>query len=187
MATGAPLPAARYTHSGKSSTPYPCSDHPCGCLSSEQCWAGDCCCFTLEQKLSWAEARGIEAPAHAQLAVKARAAKVKPAKPKRPCCRGEEEGVATANPCDKPVCHERPHDATSHDADEPTEIRWVSSVFQQKCRGEGPAGLLKLDPTVPPPLGTEHTAPEPRGFVAVASLPIPTTSACPPTRPPRHV
>jgi hypothetical protein len=60
---GIPLPAP----SRKKPTdgvPYPCQSRPCGCVTAEQCWAGDCCCFSIEEKLAWAEANGVEPPEH---------------------------------------------------------------------------------------------------------------------------
>lgn len=42
--------------------PFPCRGHRCGCASPAACWAGDCCCFTLAEKIAWAEARGVEPP-----------------------------------------------------------------------------------------------------------------------------
>lgn len=184
-ATGAPVPSPRLNH-GKSSIPYPCREHVCGCLSSEQCWAGDCCCFTLEQKLAWADDRGIEPPAHVRNAVASRAAQHPPAKPKRPCCRGESESPP-AGASSNPTC-ERDAATANDDPADSASIHWVVGMFTQKCRGEGPAGLLKLEPTVPPALTTEHsTTPEPEGFVRVPSIPTVLTSQCPPIRPPRLV
>jgi hypothetical protein len=84
MATfGFPLPASGL-RKPTDGVPYPCQSRPCGCLSSEQCWSGDCCCFTLEEKLAWAEANGIEPPEHVYQLVKA---------PKSPAA------TLTAKPC----------------------------------------------------------------------------------------
>jgi hypothetical protein len=44
------------------SRPYPCMDRPCGCASYDECWAGDCCCFTLTEKIAWAKANAIVPP-----------------------------------------------------------------------------------------------------------------------------
>ena len=55
-----PLPTRPKQNAG---VPFPCQNRPCGCLTSEQCWAGDCCCFTYEEKLRWAEANGVVPPA----------------------------------------------------------------------------------------------------------------------------
>ena len=57
-AVGAPVPS-RALANKSASVPFPCLGHPCGCSTSEQGWAGDCCCFTLEEKLAWADARDI--------------------------------------------------------------------------------------------------------------------------------
>lgn len=43
------------------SKPYPCMDRPCGCASAGQCWK-QCCCFTNQQKLAWAESNGVTVP-----------------------------------------------------------------------------------------------------------------------------
>ena len=69
FATAVGFPAAR-PKATDASRPYPCQDRPCGCLTYDECWAGDCCCYTLGQKLAWAEKQGIEAPAHAKARAK---------------------------------------------------------------------------------------------------------------------
>lgn len=76
-----PTPSSRKSTDG---VPYPCQSRPCGCLSSEQCWSGDCCCFTLQEKLAWAEAHGVEPPEHVRKWVELR--KSPPATPKKSCC-----------------------------------------------------------------------------------------------------
>jgi hypothetical protein len=43
------------------SRPFPCQDHFCGCQSASDCWQ-HCCCFTPEERASWALDRGVEAP-----------------------------------------------------------------------------------------------------------------------------
>src|SRR5207249_11117235 len=100
IATGAPVLSPRAA-SKSGTTPFPCQNHPCGCTTPEQGWAGDCCCFTLEQKLTWAEERGIEPPPHVRPMVDARkaAAQKKQAKPccvkheKAVCCESADEAV----------------------------------------------------------------------------------------------
>ena len=182
VATGAPLPTSHSTSQKKSSTPYPCRDHLCGCLTAEQCWAGDCCCYTLEQKLKWADARGIEAPGHARATVETRAAQRTPTKPKRPCCRGESETPPTANATCEQVA------AVEEATDDSAAMQWVVGIFTQKCRGEGLAGLLKLEPTAPPTSPVEtFTSPEPDEFVAAFTFTLPCASDHPPIRPPRLV
>jgi hypothetical protein len=85
-AFGFPVPTAAAQQKGDS-TPYPCQDHPCGCLTAAQCWEGDCCCFTIEDKLRWAEEKGIEPPAHVRPLVASRASRPTPAaKRKKACC-----------------------------------------------------------------------------------------------------
>jgi len=81
------------------SRPYPCQQRPCGCATADECWAGDCCCFTLEEKLEWADANGIEAPAHVRPAVEARKSRHAVAKKKCSCSekKPSTEGAATSS------------------------------------------------------------------------------------------
>jgi hypothetical protein len=44
------------------STPFPCQNRRCGCRTADECWR-HCCCFTLPERLAWAEANRIEPPA----------------------------------------------------------------------------------------------------------------------------
>lgn len=174
VAIGAPLPAMRTAKSG--GVPFPCLNHPCGCSTSEQGWAGDCCCFTLEEKLAWAEAHGIEPPPHVRATVEARKAALKP-KAKPTCCAKHEKAcceTAANKPEEKPAATEAP------------AVRWVSGVFVQKCRGDGPAGLLKGEVSIPPAHTLEvRTAQPVCGCVgAFDSHPFPTLSR-PPIPPPR--
>lgn len=223
-ALGFPVPAA--TH--KNGAPFPCQDHPCGCPTAEQCWAGDCCCFTLEEKLAWAEARGVEPPAHVRPMVEVRKPTPTP-KRKKSCC--DQDGphdaptpakiAATPSCCAsalrpaKPSCcsAEIKHRANldcptyvpatsaktccdaavepSHEDTPPTDnragVRWVGGVIAQKCRGQGPGGLLQLEPAIVPnvtpvPVAvsdrSDHPAPRSDRAVSVSHLP--------PTPPPRQ-
>ena len=214
-ATGAPIPSAR----GKASaTAFPCRDHPCGCATAERCWAGDCCCFTLEEKLAWAEANGVEPPAHVRPLVEARKPRPTPPKPKKACC--SEPVAPKANPAPEPSCCDRMKSSSagsggarttgscceSHTeptvnvAEPPTPrgekkpvastssgVRWVAGIVAQKCRGEGPAGLLKLELVISPLSNAwQVSAPEPRTFGRVPSIPVVCISHTPPTPPPRH-
>lgn len=163
-ATGGPVFARPANKPG--GTPFPCQSHPCGCATSEQGWAGDCCCFTLEEKLAWADARGVSPPAHVRPAVAARAlARTRPAS----CCAKRSA----------PACCEKPEPASK------PAVRWVAGVFAQRCRGEAAGGLLKLDllsvpadPPAPVALDPVDSVRDPR--------PRPTlVSATPPEPPPR--
>ncbi|TWT40177.1 hypothetical protein KOR42_49590 [Thalassoglobus neptunius] len=49
------------------STPFPCQDRPCGCLSAEACWES-CCCFSNAEKVSWGIKNKIEIPEFVKIA-----------------------------------------------------------------------------------------------------------------------
>ncbi|MBN9120590.1 MAG: hypothetical protein J0I06_15795 [Planctomycetes bacterium] len=175
-ATGAPVLAPQ-KHATASPVPYPCQGHACACTSSELSWAGDCCCFTLEQKLAWAEAQGIEPPEHVRPMVEARKARKAKAKPKSCCAKSE-----------KPSCCSAPEPAEpKHEGEPPAPpVKWVAVMFAQKCRGESPVGLFDVEAGVAPVLPIARR--EPRqvpAFARPADTHARSTSFRPPTPPPR--
>lgn len=97
---------------------YPCAGHACGCATSEQGWAGDCCCYTLEQKLAWADARGIEPPTHVRSTIAARKQAQQPKT--KSCCASHD--------CEEP----EPRTGLS----ESQSVRWINAQAAQKCRGQ---------------------------------------------------
>lgn len=201
---GFPLPS-RSRKPNDPDHPYPCQNRPCGCLTSEQCWKGDCCCFTLEEKLAWAEANGVEPPEHVRPLVKSRSGR--PAAKKMSCCSEAEppatcaecEAVASAHCSDGSCCESKatagcPHCAAKSGSKHPDaksstkqpSVRWVVGLFAQKCRGEGPAGLLQLDPTIVPDLTPVPLAqPNCIDLIRPSSDRATSLSICPPTPPPR--
>jgi hypothetical protein len=145
-----------------SAVAYPCRGHQCGCATAELCWAGDCCCFTLEEKVAWAEREGVEPPEFVSSLLQYR--KVTP-KPKS-CCS------AKAKTC----CTE----------DEPLTVEFVLTIQARKCRGQGPGETLTLDPCVIP---TWLTAPMPlampKAFPKPVSLQPDGLRQSPPSPPPK--
>jgi hypothetical protein len=127
-AFGFPLPA-RSPVSDYRNRPFPCQSQACGCLTSEECWKGDCCCYTLEEKLAWADAREIEPPAHVRPMVEAR--KGSTAAIKNACCSEDK-----LTPDKQRFSAER------------RARRWVVGVFAQNCRGNGPASRVQMGPNV---------------------------------------
>ncbi len=120
-ATGVPLPSPGVAASG---VPFPCQSKACGCLTATACWAGDCCCFTLEDKLLWADAQGYEPPEHVRPLVAAR--QCSPARAPDDCPK-----CAKA----KPVAGD-------------IGLRLVIGEASQKCRGKSAAGTITLEPAV---------------------------------------
>ena len=162
---GFPLPAETAEKPGAAGPAFPCQNRPCGCSSSVECWAGDCCCFTLEEKLAWADANGVEPPAHVRPMVESRRAKSPPEKPAACCC---EAGG----------CDETP-------AFEVVAVRWVVGLFAKKCRGDGPAGLFDAEPAIPPEAIFEPIRSLPLVYMIDRPRRAVSVSHVPPTPPPR--
>jgi hypothetical protein len=190
---------------GRAEIAFPCQNRPCGCLTSEQCWAGDCCCFTLSEKLAWAEANGIEPPAHVRPLVESR--KERPAsRPKPTCCEGggapgvseptcccgapeskkgtEGEGRSC---CDQTALQREVGITKAANCSKP-HVTWVVGILAQKCRGEGPAGLFLWEPTlVAADLPFVLPRPQPSTFLPTETESALYASPQPPTPPPRRI
>jgi hypothetical protein len=177
---GWPLPAAAVKDRHR---PFPCQNRPCSCLTADECWKGDCCCFTLEEKLAWAEASGIEPPAHVRPLVESR----RSAPPQNePCCRGTQ-GCHEPSDHNCPACTAKCSEKgceNKNGAYQP-RVRWLLGLFRQKCRGEGPAAF-QLPPTVlPNASGRILPVAEPAGHVVSLDCRVISTSDRPLTPPPR--
>jgi hypothetical protein len=165
------IPVPAKTVGVRSSVPYPCQDRPCGCWTADECWAGPCCCFTMREKVNWATEHGIVAPD--------RAVRLAEAEVDLDESRDEHGGENPVAASDCPLCQKqaslsKPHQKNSprlaaskrscceekstslatrhpHRFDSPRHsTMWVVELYAKKCRGEGPGGLLKLDPAISP-------------------------------------
>jgi hypothetical protein len=187
-----PLPASNAS-ADDDGQPYPCRGHSCGCLSAEECWQGDCCCYTLEQKLAWADERGIEPPPHVRPLVASRQASARQVARTASCC-SEHAATITGSCCQHHEASTRTRTAATSaperhasDSDRPTgSIRWVVGVFADKCHGAGPAGLHHPDLITSPamvsaPVGDRHAA----GMIIDRASAVLFTTFCPPIPPPR--
>ena len=175
-----PLPtgsAERVVRKAKSGKPFPCQQRPCGCLTYEQCWAGDCCCFTLSQKIAWARENGEEVPSIA--VAKAGESEIEEETPpcccekKKPsCCDSEngtcgrcagQEGADCAGCCDQKreksaavsgCCSGAGAKASCCEEQTHSPVwKWTLGEWVKKCRGDGVSGPISLlPPGLPVPL-----------------------------------
>ncbi len=75
---------------------FPCEGGSCGCASAQECWQS-CCCTTVNERLRWAEDKGIDLP----FALLETLSEIDHAtQPPRVCC--SEEPMATG--ADLPNC-----------------------------------------------------------------------------------
>jgi len=161
-ATGYPLPNTQTAARGAGPA-YPCQNRPCGCISARECWKGDCCCFTLEEKLRWAIANGIEPPVHVRPLVEARQSQHLKQQIEK-CCLAKTSSESS-----------------------PT-VRWVAGFYAQKCRGEGPAGLFQLEPAIiADPIEAGNYALQSTAWDVLLEHQHIYINFQPPTPPPRHI
>jgi hypothetical protein len=213
VVVGVPLPRALGSGGAFGEVAYPCQGHACGCETSAECWKGDCCCFTLEQKLAWAETKGLEPPAHVRPLLESRKQTGR-THHSSSCCSGtsstadvptdsidqldrflneaSSDAERACKACDgtsKDCSHD---DSTYRSAESEAKtlsgIRWIVGLFAQKCRGAGPTGLLQLQVTGMPPLSEpEAPQPEPNSWVLPLNSLAFSHPAIPPAPPPRSV
>lgn len=72
---------------------FPCRTHACTCLTAEHCWTA-CTCFTLDQKLHWAERNSVASALIAK--ARAVAAQMQAEQDLPPCCRSGGHAAADA-------------------------------------------------------------------------------------------
>ena len=154
LATGVPLPKPLPSVAER----FPCENCPCGCRTAEQCWQ-NCCCYSLEQRLAWAERNGVRPPKW----VVERATE----STTKSCC------------CCASGCKAKEPDA---DTDPTPLCGWMAL----RCQGKTAQWLLAAPTVLPQPfclLFPEKPAASPR---PVSSLLISGWSAPPPVPPPEH-
>lgn len=144
LAPAASSPAAAKRLAAKDrSTPFPCMDKPCGCVTAEQCFTS-CCCSTPSETLAWARAHDLEP---AVIAALQRRAATAPPRADNSCCAAsqkmapagccaEASAAATAECCaaaSQPACCAAQTHADP--ADEPMSCHTVSLRAMLACGG----------------------------------------------------
>jgi hypothetical protein len=119
------------------STPFPCQNRPCGCMSARDCFRS-CCCFSARERLAWAAAHKVEAPAELVAAAASEQDTCDEHEHAEHCCtKPSASSTATHG------CHD--HESAQRTSDEPvaSEQGWklvfVVGALAGQCRGIGPS------------------------------------------------
>lgn len=152
---GVPLPGLVETDLSR---PYPCQDHRCGCRNADQCWR-HCCCFSHEEKLSWARAHGVNPPADfvAQSSTESHTG--------RSCCA--KGYVSTPNGGHPSCCDTSTTRRTCCESQPSKAIDSLSTIEAMQCRGLVTTWLMLS--LAAPPDETESSAPDP---LPIAYVPL---------------
>ena len=146
-AAAVPIPIAVIHRPAKdSSQPFPCQHCSCGCKDAEQCWL-NCCCYSADQKLAWANANGVTPPWYAAKGTSANKPEADGNKaarsPAKLCEKCKPTQAVACNRCDsashksaaccgaKSACTNT--EASSGQTD--TEATFVLSMMAVKCKG----------------------------------------------------
>lgn len=137
-----PIPTGSGRSNSKDrSASFPCQNRPCGCRTAEQCWKR-CCCFTNSQKLAWASANSVHAPAFVVAAAKQE--RHVTFEKKKSCCHLSGDANAIVKNCQtdglepaKRECCQKAPDRQSEPVQSfPIPINnFVVGVFAEKCHG----------------------------------------------------
>ena len=146
---------------------FPCMNCSCACPSAEVCWR-DCCCYTHQEKLDWAEKNGVVPP---EFVVEA-AREERELAELPPCC---QKRLAKASCCSKKksCCAKQPASTT----------RTILLIGALRCRGLSSHWTL-LPPCVVPPLSQLDQEPNPLSERIVVSDTIYSGIASSPDVPP---
>jgi len=155
---GLPVLVAKPNHT--SDMAFPCQGYACACASAEECWKGDCCCFTLEEKLAWAETNGVEPPSHVRPLIETR--------------KSQGSSTASRSCCSHEGCEQQR-----------SSVRWVSTLMAQRCRGIGQLGLFDFEPTILLCCVSEAFTSQPTDLLLPSGSLVEPRASCPPTPPPR--
>lgn len=119
------------------SSPFPCMNSHCGCMTAEQCWR-DCCCHTLQEKLAWAHEHGVTPPDYVldqkeMLDVD------------HSCCASHKResdsssvSVARKDCCSHSSCCEQ----EENDEEKTPSFSWLVTIHALKCKGNDGWSLL---------------------------------------------
>ncbi|MFM7035545.1 MAG: hypothetical protein ACKOYJ_10270 [Planctomycetia bacterium] len=114
VASGLPLPLGAVAPGGASraaqkrltvkdrSTPFPCMDRPCGCVTAEQCFT-NCCCNTPVETLAWAKAHTVDPAVIAALRRRVTAPTEKTAVASS-CCSAKKQATCCSTPRGPACC-----------------------------------------------------------------------------------
>ena len=173
---GIPLPVAAKKNGDD--TPYPCQDHPCGCLSAVECWKS-CCCFSPEERLAWAKRNHVTPPSYAVLS-----SPPSPSgwndRPAKACenCSDQESGSLEARDCQSRTC--------SHDHEPaPKPKRIYSGFMALKCKSLATLWVMTGACTMPPQPFTLAVFFLPLHYLSLDSLSASSRSEKPVLPPPR--
>jgi hypothetical protein len=180
---GFPLPAPRRSKSSRGIA-YPCQSRPCGCLTSEECWKGDCCCFTIEQKLLWARANGITPPQKYQGLFE----RLPEADDTETGCPECAKLAAKKSCCGNVVKVKADLVSKESCCKSEKSVTLVLGIFVKKCRGTGPESPVSLDPEILSDCYVDLVDySRPQAFELPGSETPSSHSACPPSPPPKSL
>ena len=136
---GVPMPRVKVEKD--STEAYPCQDCGCGCVSAEMCWR-NCCCYSQQEKLAWAEKNGVVPP---KFVVKAARAEMILAAAKAQggsCCSQKQATCCQQDSscCVQPTCCQQ------SDKPQPEETQFETVMLLQvlRCQGLGAHWVFAL-------------------------------------------
>ena len=167
------------------STPFPCQDRPCGCMSAEECFRG-CCCFTARQRVAWAKEHDVAAPPELIAAAEHEHADGDDHEHAEGCCTAAN-APATAGKASTAACagcddgHAAEKHSETHQAVAGQVCHWSSGWPLPRA---GPLSVLTFS-ALPPVAAVNYQFDwHPTGWVAVHSPWASSIASDTPTRPP---
>lgn len=153
LLSAVPIPLSSSTASPDKdrSKPFPCQNRPCGCQTAEQCWK-ECCCFTDEQKLAWAERNRVNVPQF--VIARARSPQSRTGQTLVTLKQENQNDTLKQSCCSQVAskdCSTTTDESNCCEEEKPSASRVVIGFFAQECQGNK-AGVTTMDWVVPAPM-----------------------------------
>jgi hypothetical protein len=175
MALGIPCPAAQSLKD--TSQPFPCQQRLCGCMNAEQCWKY-CCCFTLGERLAWAQGNQVNPPAYVP-----GSSSSSDQKPVGNCCGSG--GKCGHCPENNSSPTQKPHFSEEDPPPASKAPQWPTGFFARHCGSQGDLWINASPVATPEALSKWNFEWTPLDWVPFADFLPPVLVIPPPVPPPR--
>jgi hypothetical protein len=129
---GLPLPAGAMAKDGGRA--FPCQQHACGCRTAEQCWSR-CCCFSPEQRWTWAETQDVQPPSYAEKPATTSWRSVRKRDQGQNCCSKSRPASPTCQTCPETQPSPKPESPKQAPPAKSDKFRWVLGMSALACQG----------------------------------------------------
>jgi len=146
---GLPVPADAITKDAGQA--FPCQEHGCGCRTAEQCWT-HCCCFSPEQRWTWAQSHNVQPPAYAEKPATTSWRTGRKRDQAQNCCSENRPGPRSCRTCPETSTAPKSEHGKKDTPAKKNGFRWALGMSALGCQGQTTlwASTASVLPPAPP-------------------------------------